>query len=542
MYRNLLSLAILAGITIFVSCSGGADKHAIAIPKDAAFVMHINAPALSQKISWEEIKSTNWFSKLYAEAEGDTIAKGMLDNPESTGINLQEDLVSFAKRRGRSGYFSFQGTLKDAAAFETFMKKVVKNATASKDGDINILAGDGKIVTWNANRFVMIGSTPDQRDFPMFDDENAFRSSRPGAEFTTDSLVKFAKELYTLSGDNSLYNDKRFANLMKEPGDMHFWFSAEHAAAGGLGGAASMLKISTLTEGTVAAFSVNFENGKITGKSKSYYNKELSKLVEKYRMKNIEASTLSRIPSQDIVGLITFNYPPEGLKEFFRVIGVDGIVNEGLGRVNFTMDEFIKANKGDILLAFTDLSMKEASGDVTMSMDDMMIAPRVPDFKVLFAASIRDKASFEKLVSTLRSQMGDDASRKAGLPDVSFSMNDNWFAAGNSVEMVNQFLAGGDNKWSLAGKLGGHPSIFYLDMQKCMKPFAGDSTDNTERAAMLRESMRMWENIIGTGGDLVDGALIGDFEVNLVDKNTNALKQLNQWADKMSALDNKKAF
>jgi hypothetical protein len=538
MRRNLLNLIVLfTGTAVFVSC-GGADKHAIAVPKDAAVVFHINAPSLSSKLSWDEIKATNWFKELQEKADNDdTLARQLLDNPGSSGINTEQDLVFFVKRRGRGAYGAFEGTLKDASAFETFIKKVNKQGTPGKDGDMNIWRENDNVVTWNSNRFIFLFNAPGAAQIGPMDNSSYDNSGADNyGKYPADSLVKFSKELYSLSGDQSLFNDKRFADLIKEPGDMHFWLNAEYMGTGGMGEALSMLKLSTLTEGAVTAVSINFDNGKIAMKGKSYYNKELGKIYEKYKMKNFDAAVLNRIPSQNIVGLMSFNYPPEGLREFMKVIGVDGFVNSFMSEINYSMDEFVKANKGEVLLALTDLEVKQVPIVLPEGMERMEGIPHsrsVPDFKVLFATSINDKAAFEKLVSVLKTKIGEMPEGK--IPPISYSMNDNWFAASNNQETVNQFLAGGNNNWPIVSKISGHPMIFYVDLQKCMKPFAGDDSASNSLNPAFVESLKMWENIIGTGGEIVDGAMQTSFEVNLVDKNTNALKQLNQYADKMAA-------
>lgn len=547
MHRNLLiPVLLLLGTAVFVSC-GGADKSSIAVPKDAAFVFHINAPSLSSKLSWAEIKATNWFKTLHADAD-DSVAQQLLDNPENSGINTSADLAVFAKRRGKGGYLVFEGTLKDAAAFEAFNKKMKKGATTTKDGDLSFIKENDNLVSWSGSKFIYMANAPFLAAANRYMD-NSSLDDNAGTDrfgnFPADSLVKFTKELFSLSGDNSLFSDKRFANLIKEPGDLHLWFSAEHMY-GTQSTALNMLKLGTIMEGNITAGSINFENGKITMQSKSYYNKELAKLYEKYQMKNFDAAVLNRIPSQNICGLFSMNYPPEGLKEFMKVLGVDGLVNEGLSQISFTMDEFVKANKGEVLLAVTDFQLMQQQFNIPNmeGMEGMENMPRTitrPDFKVLFAASINDKAAFIKMVNNAKEKMG-DLSSQGGLPPISYSMNDNWFAASNSEEIVNKFLAGGNNNWAQASKLSGHPAIFYLDLQKIMQPMAADSTSQFGGAA-LQESLKMWQDITGTGGELVDGAMIGNFEVNLVDKNTNALKQLNLYIDKLqSATRNRGAF
>jgi hypothetical protein len=46
----------------------------------------------------------------------------------------------------------------------------------------------------------------------------------------------------------------------------------------------------------------------------------------------------------------------------------------------------------------------------------------------------------------------------------------------------------------------------------------------------------MWQDVVASGGEYKDKATAFEFEINLVDKNTNSLKQLNQYIDKMAGL------
>jgi hypothetical protein len=476
---------------------------------------------------------------LHSESD-DSLAQKLLDNPENSGIDIKADLAFFAKRRGQGGYAVFQGSLKDAAAFEAFNKNMDKKLVTAKEGDLNVLRGKDVTITWNDSRFMYLFDAPfmnQQSQFGGFES-----SSGSSGKLSSDSLVKFAKELYSLSGDNSLYSDKRFDAMMKEQGDMHLWMNAEQFYAGAFSGALSMLgNLSKVFEGNVSAGTINFENGKISMKSKSYYNKEIGKIYEKYKMKNVDAAVLNRIPSQNIVGVFSMNYPPEGIPELLKFLGVDGAVNGFLADFNYTVAEFVKANKGDVLLAVTDFDLKKQ----TMTIPGMegqaggSYTTTKPDMQVLFAASINDKPAFEKMVATIKEKVG-ELPKDMGFPPMSYSMNDNWFAAGTSEAQVNQFLAGGNNNWSQSGKLGGHPMVFYVDLQKVLKPMS--DTTQSPGSLMINESLKMWENVLFTGGELGGGSMTSTFEVNLVDKSTNSLKQLNLYIDRMAATRHRGAF
>ena len=52
-----------------------------------------------------------------------------------------------------------------------------------------------------------------------------------------------------------------------------------------------------------------------------------------------------------------------------------------------------------------------------------------------------------------------------------------------------------------------------------------DSLDNIA----FQETLKMWDNVVATGGGFKDAGVTQHIEVNLMDKNTNSLKQLNKY-------------
>jgi len=76
----------------------------------------------------------------------------------------------------------------------------------------------------------------------------------------------------------------------------------------------------------------------------------------------------------------------------------------------------------------------------------------------------------------------------------------------------------------------------YVDIQKILTGFGSALKDSSEDAAMTL-SLKMWQDIlVAGGGELKDGAISSFGEINLVDKSTNSLKQLNQYIDNMHAI------
>jgi hypothetical protein len=520
MKRVSLSLTLsLFVLLLAVSCKKG-DKTGLLVPEDAGVVIHINSPSLSSKLSWEEISQTEWFQELSKEAT-DSTAQKLLKDPGQSGIDTKADLVFYIKKQGRGGYVVFEGTVKDAAAFEAFNKEISKGeATLTKDGDISYMSSDKSgILAWNSSRFAYIG------DSPLPDMQQAFdrQGSHESYKFPADSLKMFGKNVLTLKSGDNLDKDSRFTSLIQDGSDVHIWANVSGLYGNSLGGGVlSMMKLNMLLDGNVSATSLNFDNGKIAVKSKQYYGEEMRKLLSDYPAKPLSEDVINRIPSQNVVGVFAMNYPPAGLKEFLKATGIDGMTNGFLGQIGYSIDEFIKANKGELLISVSDLEMKRS--ETTTEMGKASFTGT--DMKVLFAASINDKPAFDKLVGIALEQTKGMMSSNS--PEIHYKLDNNWFAASNSQEHVDKFLAGGSAKNTVADKISGHPFGFFIDIQKIIKSTESSVTDSSGKAAMTA-SANMWQDVIATGGTYKDKAIDFQFEINLVDKNTNSLKQLNQY-------------
>jgi hypothetical protein len=530
-YFNRIHLLFLVFLFTAASCKQ-TDKIGKLVPADAGVVIHVNGNRLSDKLSWQEIRNTDWFKDMYTQGK-DSVAKKLMDDPESSGIDTKADLIFFTKQQGNGGYFAFTGTIKDAKAFEAFNKNISKENSTKADGYSSIAFGKDGVVTWNDDRFIYITNAPATNPARMnvgYDqDEPAYQSS-----FTPDSLRLFAKQLFVLDGDNSLGRDDKFTDMIKEDGDMHFYINYGEMYSNMAMGMMSMMKMNLLFEGNIAAATINFDDGRITMKSKQYYGKELSDLLEKYDSKKIDKAILNRIPSKDVVAVFAMNYPPQGIKEFTKLIGVDGMVNGFLGEVNYSIEEFQKANKGDLLIVVSDFSVsKLESENVVPGEPPVRSSRNMPDVKVLFATSVNDRAAFDKLISTFKKEK-DKMGEIPSIPSITYSLNNDWFAASNSQDYVNQFLAGGDNNHPFTEKLSGHSYGGYMDIQKLLKGMKAWSNDTTTKSPGFDASIAMWQDAWFTAGEYKNGSISAEGVINLVDKKTNSLKQLNQYINTIS--------
>src|SRR5919112_835592 len=136
MKKFSFSLLLLVIYALLIASCKQANKTGAMIPNDAGMVLHLNANSLNSKLSWEEIKQTNWFKEMYADAP-DSLAKKLMDDPANSGMDIKSDFIFFLKNQGNSGYMVFEGNIKDAVAFEAFNKKISNNAATTKDGEFS---------------------------------------------------------------------------------------------------------------------------------------------------------------------------------------------------------------------------------------------------------------------------------------------------------------------------------------------------------------------------------------------------------------------
>ncbi|HEX6180045.1 MAG TPA: DUF4836 family protein [Chitinophagaceae bacterium] len=543
--RTLLGLCSALALTVLLYSCSSADKNALPVPKDAAFVLHLNAKSLSSKLTWEELKQTNWFREGHASAN-DSFVKQLLQNPETSGIDTKDEIVFFVKRANESeGYAVVSGRIKDAAAFEAFNKQIaVKsegNTTASKEGDVTSMQVNKKaLASWSGDKFLYVidMNTPKVNWGEKMGDSVILDSSgnvipNPNLEdmstVTPADLKGYAARLFKMSGDSLLVSDSRYTNLLKKDADMHLWSSAEHAYGGSLPfGMLSMLKLDNYFKNSVTTATLNFENGKIVLDAKSFSNEQMTALMKKHQGKDINTNLLQRIPSDTVLGVLIMNYPPEGLKEFLKLGGLDGMTNSFLAEVGLTLDDFISANKGDLMFAVTNFGWKERVVELGEGMEPYRTTS--PDVQVVFANSIGNKASFDKLVEVGKKFGGEMNSGDKQF--VFYNMNNDLFVAGSSQQLVDNYLQGNANKsFAFTDKIKDHPFGLYVDLQKVISRSARVKDSTNQR--FVDESLKMWQDVVITGGEFNDGGVEQHMEVNLVDKNTNALKQINQYADRM---------
>lgn len=501
----------ISAIIFLLSSCGKKNEIGKMIPSDALFVGQVNLKSLGNKVSWNEIKQTSIYKKIYSDSVGGGWKTKILDNPSSTGIDFDNGLVFFVVKHPGEQYLAAEGKIKSEKDFESFNKNFDPSQTVKKQGDIKIFTlKDNNVVGWKDDRFVYLMNSPIPN---QMDRENGVSDNA-----NTD-LSAVCIKLFSLKSDSSLAGNDKFKSLLSENGDAHLWQNTEaivnsSAAMGMLG----MLKLDAFTKDNISTYTINFDKGKIDVSQKMFFSNELTDIVKKYMGNSINMNMIKKIPSQNVFGLLAFNFKPQGITELIKLTGADGIVNSYAQKFGFNLDDFSKATNGDWMLSFSDLKLNQDSGRLN---------PR--GFNYLFSAGIADKASFQKMVDAAKkttSQMKDSA--------VNYVMNDKMIAVSNSNIFANDYLnSTASNKYSFSDKISGHPVGFFLDLHQLLTQFSNLKSAQNTRKEMLDMALKTWDNIISTGGDFKDNGFTFTTDINLINKDTNSLKQITNYLDEM---------
>ncbi len=533
-HATLLLLA--AALLTFSSCSKKPDAP---IPSGAAFVLHINGKSISDKLPWSEVKKSTWFQLASENADADSLQTALMNDPGQSGINVESDGWFFLTARGKGAYSALSWKMSDAKKFETVIKTASPEATIQRKESIGYLIEEGTLLAWNDERILLLndassmvrdlnGSSNNDGEVEEGGDTELFEEY---FQLTTDSLLLISKELFSLKSGDKLSSDEKFADLISSKGDVHFWFNVGQLYGNSLAGSLlSLSKLSTLMEGNIGTATINFKDGAIEIDSKGYAGKELEALYKKYEASNFNEASLKNLPAGEVNMALAMNYPPEGLKAFLTLLGVDGLVNTYLQEAGFSIDEFIKANSGDIFFALSDFQIKKVQKSYEgFDGEPMTYESSEPDGKLLFGAAVNEKVAFQKMIDALKKALTEKAGMgEESLSKIPYQLKDKWFISGNDNNQLQQYGAK-QTDHAFIDRIKGHPIGLFVNITSFIKGAMTDMGDNQFGKEVAQLSLQFWKDIVLTGGEFKGGASVSHITLRLGDEKTNSLKALNQY-------------
>lgn len=528
--KRTISKALLfisgAAMLLLSACSKTPEqgKH---IPKTAALVLGINSKQIQEKLVSEGMSIDKLMAALQQKDTSNTMGKAMAEAANS-GVDLQGDVyIALVPGEAGKSYVAAYAGLKDAAKFEAFIKE--KSKKEVKAGTDFKYIEDDAVIGFDKNMAIAVFSFNVPTGMDMNTGPHA-ASQAGGAEILNG--------LFHLKAEESVAKVESFQDVHKDKADVTFWMSSEQIYAFNPGSAAGMAAMMTtnikkITAGSFQTATVNFEKGKIKVSSTGYAGKEMQEIIKKYPMEKVDMAMLEKYPSQDIFGFMLVNFDLRMIGDIVKLIGMDGLANMGLAEAGITLDDVLKAFKGEIALVGSDFSVtsKPSEWDSTYKVTK-------PELKWVFNMKVGDKAAFEKVMNS--PMMGQMFTKQGSeyIPNqplgVSLSVNDKRILAASDAELLSAYDAG-KGKATIDGgvidKVKGAAMNMYVNVEKLVNNIPAEEMKMPD--SLTNDLKGLLKDFIVVSEPYSGKTQKSTLELNFKNENQNSLVLLTTFTTKM---------
>jgi hypothetical protein len=522
--KHMLRYALLftAIVLVATSCKKSLPEQTKYIPKDAVFVFDLNWKSLSDKASKGNI---NWDSlyKSIADEEADSVireGRKMIQEFMRSGVDTTKDIFFFAKMGGSimsgqqvSG--GVVGAMKDAAAFETYIKGQPRAGEIRKGNNYNYIKLESELfVGWNKDVVILTGV---QNQSVRYNDTTGSGVSADNSGGAATLAALFAQK-----DEESVASITEFQELMKEKGDMLFWSNS--SSAFGSVPLLGMTKIADLFKDSYGAGVINFEDGKVTASFKSYSGKDLGAIWDKYKGPQADMGMVNQFPSP-VEGYAAFSFNPQIIAEIVKYGGFESTVKQFMEKAGFSMDDVLKIFKGDFAVVFGDMAYEETS----YTFDDQVYKTKKPVVKLVFNAAIGDKAAYDKVAAKL-AEMGEMEMKNGQyvpkqLGGIAWNMDGKNLIIATDSTLLQQYLANKGNAAvpsNIADQSKGKAFAFYVDINKILGSFAKDSAG----IETIKAAQSTFNNAIATSENYNGKYIASNMELKMANDKENSLVSL----------------
>lgn len=518
---NVTSVSWLLVIVVFItSCKSSAPKQTKYIPKDASLVLSINPKKLQDKLADSKISLDSIMRSAVGSDTSMIITSADLAN---SGIDFSKDIFLFVNQsgsmmNGSSVTAGAVAVLNKPSQFEDFLKKKMPSAQIKKETDYSYaMLKNGFVAGWND-------------DVVLIDNVTAYSAQNGSQTGTPDAAHQQLTSLFAQKEDASLASVKQFKEANDGKADVFFWSSSNGALSTipMLG----MSKASDLLKDTYTSGAINFENGEVDMALQSFPNATFADTLKKYAGPKVDMDLLNKYPGA-VNGYALFSFDPKLVIAILNFAGVLQTTNQLLQNQGYTLDDVVKAFKGDFAIIFSNLGtqQKEMQGYKYSALTT----------KLIVDAAIGDKRSYDKIVASLVKQGLMVQKNGQYVPAMleedpqgytMFTDNKNIVFSTDSI-LMKQYLAG-TGKISLpdglAGKTRGTSVAFYVDIASILNAIPKDSSSGES----MNAAKQTFKDIIATTDNYSNGKIKGHAELHTVNEKENSLATLTRYFGSLS--------
>lgn len=365
-----LGALLIASALLLTSCFKSGNPVFKMIPENALAVITVHPGQLLEKGKMQDILF------LKNEAAENEFTKKLLENPETSGIDL-EDYSAFFVLNSGGQYGCLAMPMGSKSEFVTFLSDLENESGETLESGLSgpyvTKAGPNMLILYN-NSVIMVFTSLD--------------------EWPDKELSEVAKSVINLEKEEGLLTDKDFNNFLGKQKDINAWFSTNNLGGmSGIGGMSEGLDVLGGIKNNYGHAFADFQKGYMSLKTNLRFNASWKETIDKYNFmdENAIKELLHYIPSEDLVFIGNTNIDPE------KVFGLLKFINKDFKQSLDQMTEQMGVNEEELKDIFEGEVAFSFNAKKTADIDTENInLSGLPG--AVYAARIKNESSFERLI------------------------------------------------------------------------------------------------------------------------------------------------
>ncbi|MCB8994152.1 MAG: DUF4836 family protein [Bacteroidales bacterium] len=502
----------LAGLALLItSCNKPSQDIYTVVPDNAAIVGSFNPGKLIEKAGAKDIEF------IKREIGDDEFAKALFENPDKSGININE-YSGFFMFGSNPRYIGIVMPLKKQKDFENFLEQLGKEMDMEflieKADNFHFTKEGGNIIAWNKSLVLSLQQVGGWGDETVFEKITA---------------------LFSLEDENCVLSEKDFKSFLSEQKDINVW-ATSNQLDNLTGGNTGMFNILGAINNNYAHIFLEFNDGAIVLSSNLKLNPDFRKNLDRFNIidKNAEKDILKMLPAKDLVMAGNFRLNSEKMIEIMKTFnsGNNEILENLQKETGKSPDEILKSLQGNIAFSINGIKHIE---DPEMGESDKMPV-------IVAALQLNDEDLFKYFISMVQKQEGSIEEKdgyyilRADMVPFYLGVKNKVVIMSNELSYMTEILSEGKIKnnvmdLDISKTLVDNPICFYLNLDKD----SYSETINDYISSEMDQGFAM--GLSGFGTSLKSLTLSGNIEkseltVEFKDKSVNSLKAILLAIDK----------
>lgn len=417
------------------------------VPYDASVVMHLNLKSIWEKGELDNADNVAFIKLLKQKLRDEDpdaaqIVNGLIDNPNSCGLNLKGDIFVFASESMKADV-CIGFTTKDSEQFKNFLNNLERSANVSMsystESNYNTAFSEDMELgfCWDNKKAYI---------FPVFVDHWTNNDPR-------NDVRNCASRLMTFQDSESMNRHDDFKTFIAGRNDLGFFVNTrkimpllENSEYSSLIGSLDDFK------NTSICFSMSFETGciKLLGTILGMEGRPNQQFITE----NFNKDLLNYLPQQTLA-TVTYSYNIDNYLKLMDDNGMSRDLNEQITDNGYSLRDILKCFTGNIALSLSDIKLGGSYND---------------DIEPIFTVvgEINNSRPLMQTLDQMESErdltrVGDTYMTRDG--DISIKINDNILMISNDQPSLNAFARGGNGNGSaIVAEKAGKGNYVYLDL------------------------------------------------------------------------------